>query len=191
MFEIDIVATIIISLTTGVVTGIIASIIFYCMLKHIKPKLSISPYMCLIPQPQDSSIYQVKFVNQSKKNITDLDYVLQHMTIGKDGVHTTKEIQPYKEKLKFISKYDKNDKDANYAVRISYEIPEEYIPTNNTKLLFTIIAKDPDSGSTTCIIQEFKEADLVRGKHQTKESLEYLAVSDVMPVTQPLPALHN
>lgn len=191
MFEIDIVATIIISLTTGIITGIIASIVFYYMLKHIKPKLSISKYMCLIPQRQDSSIYQVKFVNESKKNITDLDYVLQHMAIGKDGVHTIKEIPPYKEKLKFISKYDKNDPDANYAVRISYDIPKEYMPTDDSKLLFTIIAKDPDSGSTRCIIQEFKAENLVCGKHETKKSLGYLAVSKEIYVTQPISALHN
>ena len=191
MFKISIVATIIISLITGIVTGIIASIIFYYMLKYIKPKLSISPYMCLISQSEDDPIYQVKFVNQSKKNITDLDYVLQHMIIGKDGVHTTKELLPYKEKLKFISKYDKSDKDANYAVRISYKIPKVYIPNDNTKLLFTVIAKDPDSGSTTCIIQEFKKTNLVCGKHQTKESLEYLAVSDTIPEKQPLSTLQN
>ena len=133
--------------------------------------------MCLSRTEQNETICAVKFANRSKKVITNLDYVLQYMVINDDSVHSVEEIKPRKLKLKIIDKYDKKDKDAKYAVRISYAIPniEEQKQQSNVKWIFTVIAQDPASGSTTCVSQEFLAENIVWGQHQTEGSLNFLS----------------
>ncbi len=178
MFNIDII-DIVVALATGVVSGVVSSVCFYYIMKNVKPKLAVSPYVCISDSVgMGDDLCYIKFVNFSRKVITRLDYVLQYVIMGGDSVHEVKEIAPCKPKLKLIDKYDPHDNDAKYAVRISYRIPSsEYPMTDNARLLFTVLAEDPSSGTTTCVKKEFKACDLVHGEHQTRESLEYVATN--------------
>ena len=139
------------------------------MLKNIKPKIKISDFFCMNDSDPYNVVYQVKFVNFTKKVITKLDYFLECMTLSEDLIHDIEEIPAACSKLQIIDKYDKKDVDAKYAARISYKIPkskiEEIKNNDNQKLIFTIVAEDPDSGTTACIKQVFEAKYIVSGKH--------------------------
>ncbi len=167
------------TIVTGVLSGIVASVCFYLMLKHIKPRIEISPVMCIDDSDPDNVFYRTKFVNRSKKVITKLQYILQYIEIKQDCIHTIKTVEPHFPKLQMIDKYDKKDKDSRYALRISYKIPnmDELNDKGNVKWIFTVIAEDPDSGTTTCVKQEFLPKNIVHGKHETGKSLAYVAMT--------------
>lgn len=165
------------AVAAGIISGILSSVIFWVFTNSIRPKLKIAENICLVPCANGRSVYCIKFVNHSRTMLINVNYVLQYVELSNDNVHSIEELPPCKEKLKVIDKHDRNDKDSKYAVRISYDIPNDKMPTDdNTRLRFTVFAEHPLSGATTCVTREYKSADIISGIFQTGDSLKFLTV---------------
>lgn len=164
-----------VSIITSIVTGVFASVVFYIMLKYIKPRVKVSDTICAEILPSGDVVFTIKIINQSKLTLTQLNYFLQYKTLSPDKINTIQEISPSKTKLRMIRPYSKKDKNYDYAVRITYLIPlDKFPPKENTRLVFTFVAEHPHSSSTTAVTKVYTINDVVFGFFQKGESMEYV-----------------
>ncbi len=162
------------SVISGIVSGTIASLLFYQLLKHIKPKITVSDNICAELKSDGSVVYRIKVVNNSKLVLTNFDYCLQYLVYKDDHINSVIDIDPNKVKLGVIHPYNKNDINSAYAVRLTYKIPLHEFPLKkNTKIIFTFYAEHPYSSSVTCVTKEYSLNDVVFGTFETGTSMKY------------------
>lgn len=165
-----------VNLFIGIVSGIVASGIFFLTLLLVRPKITVSNQICY----DGESLYRIKVVNRTKAMLKNLNYTLQCYETRGDGIFYLKDIKPYREKEFYIDKYDRKDENASYAIRFSYEIPEECFLNDTNKLVFTFLADHTYSNTSVCIKKEYfikKEgggSDIVTGIFETGLSTKIL-----------------
>jgi len=154
---------------TGVISGIVASGIFFLVLLCFRPKVKISDEIC-----RGDGYYLIKVVNHTKSMLKNLNYTLHiYETLG-DGIFRLEHIKPRKRALFCIDKYDKSDMDANYAVCFSYEIPEEFLLNTGNKLVFNFLADHALSNTSACIKKEYTYDDIIEGVFETRTSTKII-----------------
>lgn len=162
------------SVISGIISGIISSLLFYQLLKHIKPRITVSNNICAELKSDDSVVYRIKVVNNSKLILTNFNYCLQYQVYNDDHINYIMDIDPNKIKLGVIKAYNRKDIDSAYAVRLTYKIPLEKFPLKeNSKFVFTFYAEHPYSSSVTCVSKEFSLDDIVFGTFETGKSMKY------------------
>lgn len=164
------------NLAAGIVSGVIASLLIYLMVYRIRPKILLSNKLCYNPK---SNVLQIKIVNKSNCCLTDVIYHLHFAHRSADGLCTIDEILPHKPRLEFFEAYSRNDKDANYAVRMSYPLQDEFNPNSDKYsrdgyFIFTCYAKHSVSGTTTFVKQEYQQKDIQCGKFEMELSTRIL-----------------
>lgn len=158
------------SIISGIVSGIIASVCFMCLLLLIKPRIKISDKMCIIKSGNNLT-YRIKVVNYSLAMITNIRYSLFYCEMYDDGISHITEIKPRNSTLfgldGIISKKDK----AHYAARISYDIDSStYNLNKNCRFEFIFYASHSLSNTTTCIKKEYYSKDIVYGVFESDKS---------------------
>ncbi len=162
------------SIITGIVSGVIASVVFYFMLKIIKPNVSVSDKICAELKDDGSVVYRVKVVNHSKFTLTKFNYFLQYKTLKGDKINTVVGIEAVKPKIGMIQKFSKKDVNYDYAVRLTYDIPlDRYQPKKESRLVFTFVAEHPHSNSSSCVTKIYSMDDVVFGTFEKGKSMEY------------------
>ena len=163
---------IVVPIIVGVISGLLASLIFYTFLRALKPNIVISDKIA-----KSGDRFLIKIVNKANRDAIDIRAELLLMTpITVPGgiVWKRERLSLRPEYLMILPKYDKKDKDAKYAFRFSteenlFEIcnkPQQY-------LSFKIIAKDEVSGFGKVFIQKYyTEKDILEGSFEFGESLE-------------------
>lgn len=164
----------------GISSGFISSLCFFIVLFLIKPRIKVSDEICKCEDSNGSVLYKIKIVNKTRSMLVDVDYSLFYKTIHKDGVDNLVEIQPYKSKLKYISKYNSSkSKNDDYAVRITYKIDKEKYPLNkNNRLMFSIMASHHTTGTTKAISSEYDSSKIREGVFETGKSTKILRTKD-------------
>lgn len=159
----------------GIISGIVASIFFTIIMMLIKPRIKVSSQMAV--KRGNTSLYRVKVVNQTLSMLTNLKYTLHYCGDYEDGTTDVSEIKPMKEKLDTISKFSFFDKQASYAVRLSYEVDEKKFPMQeNTRFVFTILADHAFSNTTRCKKIDYRAKDVVEGIFETKNSTKVIMI---------------
>jgi len=160
-------------LVTGVISGIVASVVFYIFLFFVRPKIYVSSKACRAPE--DGTLIRIKVVNKTRFMLTNVKYALNFCQNQGDGVHQIKEIPPYRTPLEFIDKYSKNDENAEYAIRFSYKIPSD-ISLSDGWLEFSIYANHGFSNTSTCVKKKYVSDDIISGIFETGTSMKILAI---------------
>ncbi len=168
---------------TGVISSIIASLMYALVSFFIRPRIETSNVMC-VTQENGETIYRVKIVNKTHARLMNVFYSLDYCEdLGDDRSFLT-DIPTRKGIVTTIEKM--NNKTTDYAVRVSFIIDEKKFPLNdNTRFIFTITATHPFSNTSVCKKTVYKKADIKRNaQFQTGKSMNFLKGLQSTP-TQP------
>ena len=155
----------------GVISGLIASGVMYFVLLRIKPRMRVSDKICQVPS---TDLYVVKVVNLSRSILMDVEYAMHICHRSSDGIVQIEHIQFAKPDLNFLCAYSKSDKNAEYAIRLSFRFDIESLQTDEDYLVFTISAKHSVSGTAVFVSQKYKSSAIRCGRFETRESMTIL-----------------
>jgi len=158
-------------LVTGIISGVVAAGLFYIFLFLVRPKICVSNKACR--DPEDGALIRIKVVNRSRSMLTNVKYVLRFCQSQDGYVTQIQEIPPRGTPVGFIDKYLGNDKNAEYAIRFSYNIPSG-IKISDGWLEFAIQANHGFSNTSTCIKIKYGSGDIVSGIFETGTSMKIL-----------------
>ena len=163
------------SLTAGIVSGIVATILCFLVAVLLKPKIKIAPKFCIKKTPGGVTYYQIKIVNFSRTMLTDVKYTMYYRERAADGNIRAVSISPV-DNFRFISPYKTKSSSNEYAVKLIYIIDESKIKlSENTELVFDIFATHNISKNVTHKRMTFKNDDgVVNGTFQKGKSLEII-----------------
>jgi len=155
---------------TGVISGVVASIMFYILLLAVRPKIYVSDNVCRVQTANTGTLIHIKVVNKTHCMLTNVKYVLNFCKYISDGVFSTDEIPPLKIPLTFIDKYSEKDEDAEYAVRFSYVIPSS-VCVSDGWLEFSIYAEHEFSNTVACVKKRYKCENMIDGTFESASSM--------------------
>lgn len=162
------------SILSGILSGIIASVILNHYYWNIKPNLLISDHIA----KNSKNEYRVKIINKSKFYITNIFIQVQLVTIsnGKGGniLNVVNLDIPYKT-LQIINPYDKKDSNALYAVRfvISNKLEQQWENDEYTHLKLTIYCSNERNNASKLHEKIYhRKSDIKNGEFKCGESFE-------------------
>ena len=162
-------------IVTGVISGLVASAVFYIFLLLVRPKINVSAKVCKASEDENGTFIKIKVVNGSFWALTNVKYTLDFCQSSGEGVYHIEVIKPHKASLEFISKYSWKDANSEYAIRFSYIIPP-HIRISEGWLEFSIQGNHGFSNTSACVKKKYENADIVSGIFETGTSMKILAV---------------
>jgi len=158
---------------TSVTTSVLASAIFFVVLGVFRPNIKISKEICL-KNENGKNIMRIKIVNNSRAMLTEVKYSLAFCQTLGAGVYICTEIPAAKTPLFMIDKYSK--KDTEYAVRITYELPQGVdLFKDKCWLEFLISANHGFSNRPKCVKMKYTKDKIVKnGIFETGKSTKAL-----------------
>lgn len=161
------------TILVGVVSSVIASLVFYLWMILIKPRFDLSAKICLSKVDDDYMDYMIKVVNTTRSFITNVNYSLVYCKEGKDGIKEIQTVEPYKIPITNMNKY--TDKNTDYATRITYRLKrDEYPLKEDTYFMFTSQAYHSFSNAMRIKSVIYKEDDVQEGIFETGRSTKIL-----------------
>lgn len=153
----------------GIVSGIIASAILSFVLFGIKPRVKISDQLC---RDRTDGTFEIKVVNLSHADLIDVNYTLHHCRRFPDKIGRLTEIAPLKSKLEFLQAYSRSDPYHDYAVRLTYKIPDTLEFAENDSLIFTLYARHALSGTFKFFTKEYSADQILCGVFQVGKNTD-------------------
>lgn len=163
-------------IVSGIISGIIASLLVAFFMFKIKPKIKVSDKMCIKSDSGDKLSCQIKVINLSKVNLTNVVYTLLYCKEHGDDIRELYAIRPdSNDNMTIISKYNKNNTD--YAVRFCYEIDKTKYPLDEkSKFVFRIHATHPYTNAITVKESVYTKENMVVGVYETGERLKIIKI---------------
>jgi len=165
------------TISIGVISGLLTSILFFLLLRGLRPNIIISPYIAETIH-KDQKYYDFKIVNKASRPAINIraHIVIARPTSVEDGfIFTTKNINLVCDNTFELASYSKKDSNAPYAFRFSTTDDLDQIWINDAEhIRFKIIATDSESGFSRSFLKAFhtKRNSIVIGMHKSKDSLE-------------------
>ena len=160
-------------LITGIIAGVVASVVFYIFLFSVRPRIHVSNKICKESEDGGGAFIRIKVVNRTRSMLTNVKYVLNYCQNQGDGRHEIDTIPPRKTPLEFIDKYSKRDENAEYAVCFSYIIPPN-IRISDGWLEFSIHASHGFSKTSACVKKKYASGDIIPGEFDIGTSMRIL-----------------
>ncbi len=167
------------SIGMGVVTGLIASIAFQTINYLSKPKIKISEEISKKENPVTKETeYRFKIVNKSKHYVKNVKVFLEVVTRdnGSGGaILSTKPIHVLRRDVSFIEPFDKNDKEAPYAIRfrIDGDLDKIWVEDNKSYLRLRFYCESEFNGTGKLFTQDYsKKTSIKEGEFKFGESCE-------------------
>ncbi len=145
----------------AIFVGVIANGMFLCIMSKLRPKIDISPHVARRTDKNGKPNYRIKVINRTKYPIVDIRAQLHVFTsrqtatgdIWASTAITLKQSDPIT-----INKYDKKDKDVDYAYRfVTYQDVESIWNDDNIQFLrFRIYARHSVSGFGTFASKDYR-----------------------------------
>lgn len=168
-----------VSVSIGVLSSFVASLIFLLFLTRVRPKIEISDKIAKSVSPTGEPIYRIKIINKTRRSIINVKAELQLVTptVTPGGIiQKTKTIPLKRSEIMEISKFDLKDKTAGYAFRfVIYENLEELWKDETRSFLrFRVYAVDSLSGFGRVFVKEYhtKRNSIKEGDFEFGNSLE-------------------
>lgn len=162
-------------IVSGVISGIIASLGAQLIIHISKPKIVISDEISkeiINGKPE----YRIKIINKSKFYAKDMSIQVQLVsrTNAPDGdLFFTKPIPLVRKDISYIEPFNKNDKDAKYAIRVRLDANIEEIWKDDTYeyIEIKVFCTNDFNGAGKIFSKEYKKrTKIVVGSFETKES---------------------
>lgn len=161
------------TILSGIITGLVASIIFAGILMLIRPKISVSNKICKRKLKNGDFLYCIKIVNRSRFLLTDVKCCLEYCTPSGSGNKRVTEIEPkIRKPIMYIDKYTRKNED--YALRMAYEI-DNYPISENSYYIFTIQAKHSISNTVRTKRVIYNQYAIQEGIFETGKSMKILS----------------
>ncbi len=149
------------SIGSGIISGIIASVLLNKYYWNQAPNLIISDKIAV----NKDNEYHIKIVNKSRFYITNIYIQVQLITvsIGNGGsISNIYDLKFPSNKLPIINPYNEKDKDATYAVRlgISKNLEDEWIEDDHTYLKIIIYCSNERNNSSKLFEKIFYKKSL-------------------------------
>lgn len=158
----------------GIVSSVIASLVFYLLMILIKPRFIISDKICLKCINDNEYDYIIKVANTTRSFITNATYSLIYCEVGTDGLKDIQTLEPLKTPITNISKYTR--KNTDYAVRLTYRLDKSAYPLDESSyFLFTFQAYHSFSNAMRIKKQIYTKNDLQEGIFETGKSTKILS----------------
>lgn len=157
----------------GIVSSIIASLVFYILMILIKPKFVISDKICLAKQDDEYIYYKVKVVNRTRTYITNINYSLAYCEDGDDGITDFQIVPGLKSPLLNLEGYSRDNMD--YAARFTFRLDKEkYKLSSNSYFIFTFQANHSFSNAMKIKTKKYRLNDVREGIFETGTSTNIL-----------------
>jgi hypothetical protein len=162
------------TIVLGIISSVIASIVFYLWMILIKPRFIISDKICWSKSDDEYDYLMVKVANTTRSFLTNLSYSLIYCVEGEDGLKDIKTIEPLKAPIKHMNKY--TSKNTDYAVRITYKVKKDEYPLNDsTFFMFTFQAYHSFSNAMRIKKKTYYKNDMQNGIFETGRSTKILS----------------
>lgn len=173
------------NLLTGVVSGFIASIIFFTVLATMRPRLAISECISRTQADQNDPPfrYRIKIVNRSRRTCVDVEisaFVVRQRKVPNGSasgtVDVARRINLRRDHRSVIPGYSRGDDRALYAQRVRFD--EEAVrvlehPDQQYELLVRVTARDGVSGWPRVFERRYALANaIVNGTFEYGRSLQ-------------------
>lgn len=172
----------------AVVTGVVASLVFFVILLCFKPRMKISPYICFDEGADDGEItkYYIKVINKTWYGLIDVQYTLSYINKQSDGKNFIEDIEPLCTPFKTFERqrpiYDCIHKEYDNCMQISYDLNEKRFPVldDSQELCFTIVARHSVSGTIKYMQKSFnKDSFKCYSQHNLGMVLTYQKTKNV------------
>ena len=163
------------SVVAGIISGLIASGVWFIIVKTVKPKVEISDCICKKKWKKRKCIYQIKMINLSKVMITEVRVSFQFFAKQQNGNFVACELKPIDDSFNTIDRYRKEDKMGDgFAIIMQYSIDEHRFNIDNAnqnKFVFEFSARHGLSGTVIYKkveynnVNQIKEGSFKQGKN--------------------------
>ncbi|WP_156786032.1 hypothetical protein [Archaeoglobus veneficus] len=167
------------SIIIGVISSVIASLLFLLFLTRVRPEIEISNQIAKGKSlTTGDTIYRIKVINKTRRPIINIKaqlHLVTPITVPGGILLKSKEIPLRRSEIMYLEKFDPNDENAEYAFRfVTYENIEEIWKDDKRSFLrFRICATDSISGFTKVFIKEYHTKSLIReGEFEFGNSME-------------------
>ena len=156
------------SVIIGVLSSVIASLIFLSFLTRVRPKLEISDKIAKGKSLTTGDIiYRIKVINKSRRPVINVKAQLHLITpivIPGGMLLKSKEIPLKRSEVMYLEKFDPSDKQAKYAFRFTTygNIENIWKDDRQSFLRFRIIATDSISGFTKVFVKNYHIKSLIK-----------------------------
>lgn len=158
----------------GVISSVIASVVFYLLMIGIKPRFIISDKMSMTPKDDGTVDYMVKVINKTRGYITNISYSLLYCVDRKDEIIDMEAVNPLKPSLLYMDAFTKKNKD--YAVRITFNASKDECKIDdNSYFLFSFQANHSFSNSMKIKTKKYTKNELMDGIFETGEGMNVLS----------------
>ena len=160
-----------ITIITGVLSGIAASALFlWFSFSYFKPKIEISPNLAVHESGSDAPYIEVKFINLTPRDLNDVKVeVLKSEIRNVNGGRSIIHYELSQRDIYHVSSFDKKDKDARYAFRVTEELDLNDIWKSDSTEFITVMihATDAMSGFSQSFRREYtnKATCIKIGRH--------------------------
>ncbi|MGA2824360.1 MAG: hypothetical protein ABSE72_12640 [Bacteroidales bacterium] len=148
------------SVVIGVLSSLVASLIFLFYLTRVRPKIEISDQVARTISASGKTIYRIKVINKSRVPIINIKtqlHVMRPTTVPAGIIYISKDITFQQSEIMELSKFDTQDKTAAYAYRFrSYDALDDlWSEDSQSYLRFRIRATHSVSGFTRVFRKDY------------------------------------
>lgn len=167
------------SIVIGILSSLIASIVFLFFISRLRPKIIISKTIAKGQSSEGKTIYRIKIINKTRRSIINIKAQLHLMTpsvVPGGIILKSKEILLKRSDPMEISRFDHKDIEGRYAFHfVTYEDLEAlWLDDVHSYLRFRIFAMDSLSGFGKVFTQDYhtKRNSLICGDFEFGYSLK-------------------
>ena len=166
----------IVNIVVGIVSGVLSSVVFFFMLRRIRPQIEISPVIAKLSQG-GYTYYDFKIINLSKRAAINIQahLVLATQTNVEGGpIYKTVGIELTKNTFFELGPFFEEDRDAYYALRFTtVEDIDTMWANDSSHLRLRVMATDAETGFSRAFMRDFriKRSAIKAGQHEFGKSL--------------------
>lgn len=164
------------NLLVGVVSGVAASALFFVLLRRLRPRIGISPFIARSIQG-GYTYYDFKIVNLGARSAIDIRVHLVVATpknVEGGPIYRTQGIELTKDTFFELGRLDERDQNAYYALRFTtVEDIDALWKDDNSHIRLRVMATDAESGFSRAFMHDFriKRTTIKDGQHEFGRSL--------------------
>jgi len=162
----------------GAISSLIASLVFFRLLRLIIPKIQISPNITKSYTEAGKRIYSIKIINQGKRTAVNIEaelHLIYMSSLSNGPVLTTKELTLKRSRIFTLNQYNKKKKKDDYSFKfLTYDDVEEMIKdkTREYQIRISIMVHDELSGLGKVFTKIYDLNEILEGRFQSGYSFK-------------------
>lgn len=165
-----------VGLVGGLVASLVASAGFWFLLYRVRPKIEISPKIART-LTDDGHVFRIKLVNKSRFPAVDVQfavYLRSKRNVAGGEVYGRRQLDCESSVIPVLSRYSKDDDQAEYALRIKINDSLDEVWKNDSlqSIRIALFARHGFSGAFNSFKMDyFQKSDIEDGNFRWGESL--------------------